>query len=119
MTTDHEVFTQAKTHLLTQNERCVNEHNNCSYRNDNGLKCAVGALIADEFYSPDLEGLGMVGSVQTAIMSSNPGWLFNFNLLKRLREIHDNKPIARWGDELDKLEYDFFFKKIFMSAVTG
>ncbi len=28
----------------------------CAYRSPDGKKCAVGILIKDEFYGPDLEG---------------------------------------------------------------
>lgn len=43
------IFNQVYTHLLTQNEKCEDE-NGCAYRNEQGLKCAVGCLITDEVY---------------------------------------------------------------------
>ena len=55
-----EMFDTMAAHLLKQGERSVSPINpqQCRYRGDHGLKCAVGALIKDKFYKPSLEGRG-------------------------------------------------------------
>jgi len=41
--------------VLTQGARSANSTGNCKYRGNNNHKCAVGFLIEDEYYYPDLE----------------------------------------------------------------
>jgi len=50
-----EVFDIVSTHLLKQGRKSVNISNRCVYRNENGMKCAAGALIPDDEYKPELE----------------------------------------------------------------
>jgi hypothetical protein len=44
-------------HLATQKARAWSEDNGtCGYRTETGLMCAVGCLIPDELYDPEIEG---------------------------------------------------------------
>jgi hypothetical protein len=45
-----------RDHLIKQRAKSQTEHGSCKYRNDAGLMCAVGCLIADDVYEPGLEG---------------------------------------------------------------
>lgn len=55
-----EVFQKVKEHLLTQREAAIGNDDECMYRADSGrLKCAVGCLIPDDLYDPDIEGVGI------------------------------------------------------------
>lgn len=60
-----EVFDKVAAHLLTQKARAVYSSkilsisNRCSYRAENGLKCAIGALIPDYLYDERIEGCGL------------------------------------------------------------
>jgi hypothetical protein len=45
----------ALDHLIAQKKRSLHRGDTCAYRGDGGLKCAIGALILDENYSPELE----------------------------------------------------------------
>lgn len=57
-----EVFTTVSKHLLAQGVACRNEDDDCMYRNEEGLKCAVGCLISDEAYREhqyDIENTGV------------------------------------------------------------
>tara|TARA_R100001198_G_C5195231_1_gene186352 strand:+ start:76 stop:477 length:402 start_codon:yes stop_codon:yes gene_type:complete len=61
-----EIFDAASAHLMGMDGPSLDmDGDACVYRgyNDdcefNGQKCAVGLFIADEHYSPDLEGSGM------------------------------------------------------------
>jgi len=62
----------------------------CAYRGDNGLKCAIGALIPDELYYPEMEGMGGL-----AVLSSIR--LLDFNK-------HDREWVAARADLLIALQ---------------
>jgi hypothetical protein len=49
------VFNKVTKHLLTQDEQSIGEDNTCLYRSPKGLKCAIGCLIKDKFYTKELE----------------------------------------------------------------
>jgi hypothetical protein len=58
-----DIFNKASAHLTSMDGPSLDENNDaCVYRGYdddceyNGQKCAVGLFIADEHYSPDLEG---------------------------------------------------------------
>lgn len=54
--TRQEIFDIVARHLLTQKEKSTNTIGSfCMYRGIRGLKCAIGALIPDEKYSPAFE----------------------------------------------------------------
>lgn len=50
------------------------EETGCAYRGADGMKCAIGFLIKDRFYRPEMEGFGPVlgHSIATAVKRS--GW---------------------------------------------
>lgn len=59
------IFTKSATHLLKQGERSTARTATavgplCRYRGEGGRSCAVGALIADEHYTEEIEGCVMV-----------------------------------------------------------
>jgi hypothetical protein len=65
----------------------------CRYRGPNGTRCAVGHLIADEFYDPAFEG-GHVAStpILMAVSKSYPLVVdieSMYQTLSRLQEAHD------------------------------
>lgn len=45
-----------RDHLIKQRAKSQSDHGSCKYRNDAGLMCAVGCLIADDAYFASLEG---------------------------------------------------------------
>lgn len=54
-----QIFDKVATHLATQGKRAVSQHvdpYNCMYRSPDGGRCALGALIPDDEYDPDMEG---------------------------------------------------------------
>lgn len=52
-----EVFDTVTRHLLTQGKKAEEfPSRTCVYHSPKGLKCAIGCLIPDSLYSPDLEG---------------------------------------------------------------
>lgn len=50
-----EVFDKIVNHMLTQNAKAQDVKGICMYRGEEGRMCAVGCLITDEAYSPDIE----------------------------------------------------------------
>ena len=65
------------------------EEPGCRYRGDNGMKCAVGALIPDDLYSPFMEGKGATALEVTNRM----GWddpNFAFFLFEAQCSLHDS-----------------------------
>ena len=111
MNTALDVFKKVSEHLLTQNEQALDGNWECVYRSDTGLKCAVGCLIDDEFYSEDLEYsvFDRTGSVANALHKSGV-ILTNeiLDLLRRLQKLHDFKEPESWQEELEKLNITFF-----------
>jgi hypothetical protein len=80
-----------RDHLLTQ--RAVSKVNSgpCLYRAPNGLKCAVGCLIADEHYIADFEGAGVsvvIGAVTLSLNMPPPYWHL-IKLLSHWQCYHD------------------------------
>ena len=63
----YDIVLKGVNHILQQNEKSQNAEG-CLYRSDSGLKCAVGALIADEFYSP---ALGILCHVAIVLYGTN------------------------------------------------
>jgi len=52
-----EVFDKVLTHLRKQGGVAVSSENGeCSYRGTAGSMCALGCLILDEYYLPEMEG---------------------------------------------------------------
>ena len=47
---------QIATHLAAQRGQAVSADKACRYRGDGGRMCAVGCLIPDEEYDPEMEG---------------------------------------------------------------
>lgn len=110
MMTRQEIFNTVRDHLLKQQARCINEDNNCQYRGPNGMRCAIGCLIPDEHYKPELEGWGIAPLVEprnilpegklllealTATLGGEPD-KDTLLLLYKLQLIHDTENLNDW-----------------------
>lgn len=90
-----EIFNTVARHLFKQGERAVKRGDVvCKYRAGN-LKCAVGALIPDELYDPDMDkefgedGTG-VRSLVNRFGNVLPSWFDeHWRLLESLQLVHD------------------------------
>lgn len=89
--TDQEIFDRVATHLLRQNA-VASRGGCCVYRDDQGRKCAVGALIPDEIYSPRMEGhnisnlwASVPGDCRERAAFAEKHW----QLLRALQSVHD------------------------------
>jgi hypothetical protein len=104
-----EVFDKVVAHLLTQNEKSQ-VGDDCMYYSgtqSKPLKCAVGCLIAEEYYTVKLEGLGASDSdVQQALRLSGIDLTATVanrslvHLLGRLQQIHDGYDEDQWFSAL-------------------
>lgn len=98
-----EVFDIVSNHLLTQMKRSSvsfqtpdrHNHENCMYLNPDGLKCAAGALIPNDQYSPDFEG-------QAWESLADNGFVERIHLIPiaELQNIHDWIKPEDWKFEL-------------------
>lgn len=53
--TPQEAFDKVCRHLATQKRQAVDSQGQCTLRTEDGLSCAIGALIPDVVYDPDRE----------------------------------------------------------------
>jgi hypothetical protein len=94
------LFEKIKTHLLTQNEKSVDEDGICMYRGLNGLMCAAGCLIPDSEYNPADEE---TSSSDIDFFRST----FNDDeneLIKAFQMLHDRYVPSEWPYQISKLE---------------
>lgn len=91
-----QVFDKAVIALKRQNKASRDDGGTCFYRHpdDPTVRCAVGHLIADEHYSPDLEGKTVNhNKVQAALEASGINCSRHMILLlDRVQVAHDTTP---------------------------
>jgi hypothetical protein len=94
-TTKQELFDYVASFLLKQGKRSFTG-GGCMYRGDNGLMCAAGCVIPDEFYDPVMEGNDINSVVSIRRKTKGPQQRFwktlekHLGLLSELQEVHDN-----------------------------
>ena len=106
-----DVFNKVSEHLLAQNEQALDANEECVYRSETGLKCAVGCLIKDEFYFESLEysSLSKTGAIAKALKRSGVVLTREMlDLLIRLQKLHDRTEPEEWKEALGKLKLRFF-----------
>lgn len=95
--TTQDLFNTVVTGLYKQGKCSVSGNGNCMYRGLNGAKCAVGMLIKDEYYDPELENLDAGNTnVGLAIQASIGRELSKQekDLLNLLQGAHDDLSVA-------------------------
>lgn len=113
------IFDRVVDHLRKQGrkatrvERVAGVEGECAYRSDDGAMCAVGCLLTEEAYSPDLEGKNtMDRKVLDALRASgiNPSSELAegedatvADLLDALQECHDRFDVEDWEDRLERV----------------
>lgn len=102
-----QVFDIVVNHLLTQNKRCATDRNECRYRKPDGTKCAIGSLIPDEKYNPEIEG--------SRVTNINGYYLDHLDfsdenmmrLLEQFQGVHDTTKSEFWAENLKILAKQF------------
>lgn len=89
---NQEIFETVSRHLFTQGKRSVSgSGSSCLYRGPNGTSCAVGFLIPDDQYNPDMEFMG-VDRLIANFVDTTPvlkSLKRNVGLLGHLQSAHD------------------------------
>ena len=105
-----DIYDMVRDHLMNQGKRSEAPRNDvgfsCAYRGNDGAMCAVGCLIADEFYSSELEGSNIhCANVHRAVAKSLGVDESEVpeKFLYDLQNIHDNTDEESWPYAL----YDF------------
>ena len=98
------VFDKVVKHLLTQKRRSEGKQG-CAYRGKGGGMCAVGCLISDKAYDPEIESLSVLNSqVQENLAKSGvPIYSKMKFLLTDLQDIHDRIAVSHWKVHLKEL----------------
>lgn len=117
MRTEQEVFTIAATHLIAQGVKSYGKlidpedpggppSGACMYRGPSGTSCAVGCLIPDDSYTPNMEYMQA-----RQLLERFPGTKKylgdNYDLLRHLQRIHDHHTTSEWHYELSNLARDY------------
>lgn len=71
--------------LLKQGKKSVDRNGMCKYRGPDGLKCAVGHMLSDEEYKPEMENVG----VKSLVTLYKLDFSYDITLLRALQSAHD------------------------------
>lgn len=116
MLTLQQIFTKVAGHLLTQAAVSADDMTGmCLYRGPRGMRCAVGALVADKHYDARMEGQDACGSVVAEALAESGVDTTDVDvryLLIALQMIHDNTDIAAWPAELAALADQFGLRMV-------
>jgi hypothetical protein len=80
----------------------------CLYRGPDGKKCAIGYLIPDELYDPDMEGRGMSTHAFAKFAKILHWNADDIEFLSGLQETHDNASMSHYFIN-DFIEYAAMF----------
>lgn len=90
---DQEIFDTVAEHLFRQGTRSYAMDRGCLYRGPDGTKCAVGCLIQDDDYTPNMENKSVYALEEDGLL---PKYLMkNIRLLSSLQMVHDTDG---WGN---------------------
>lgn len=110
---DQSIFDTVAKHLLTQGVRAGSiQHQDtgvpdfiCSFRDEDGHKCAFGALIPDENYVPEMEKYNV-----TRLIMLYPELNYlqpHTAICNRLRQTHDYRDPSDWRSALAEVAREF------------
>lgn len=105
--TDQEVFNRVALHLLQQNHRSADALGTCSYRGEEGRRCAVGCLIPDDRYMASLEGLAVTAPKLQSLLRGLGFGSHQLDLLQTLQSLHDFNPASTWKQRLMQTAEDY------------
>lgn len=100
--TEQEAFDIVVKHLFEQKRPSMScargrlEMPICAYRGVEGRKCAIGALISDEEYSPELENRDVLALNRDGALPPSLAGL-DIDFLVELQAIHDDAELTKRG----------------------
>ncbi len=71
----------------------------CSYRGEEGKKCAAGHLIPDEDYNPTWENIAVRIGVDNPVVHYFASKGYDIKLISKLQYCHDNRVVHNWEEE--------------------
>lgn len=103
-----EIFDTVAEHLMKQ-YAVSSSNGSCMYRGEDGLMCAIGCLIKDDKYTPDIEKQGVwCPAIQNVLSASGVVVedIYLLKLLGKLQAIHDKTPVKYWLNDLSIIAVD-------------
>lgn len=107
--TNQEVFDKVVAHLRKQNAKSA-DNERCLYRAPDGKMCAVGCLIPDEMYDPEMEGATASDEIVGQVLDELK---IDWKLALDLQYIHDDYDVEEWEERLEFIAMQY---KLEMSA---
>ena len=128
--TNQQLFDKVATHLLTQRKAAIGKNGDCFYRKARRkgaapLTCAIGCLIPEEKYRPEMEGTSLTNfgdissSTATRIeMIRRAAGLSRkqIPLGRALQNLHDAMPVKGWREGLRRIATHFNLKPTVLEA---
>lgn len=105
MSLKQELFDRISKHLLKQNAKSIGI-GGCRYRGDNGLKCAVGAIISDKRYSEKIEETNVYNQEVADCLPVRYQGRGSIEFLAKLQKLHDQLPVDLWKQRLEEIAKD-------------
>ena len=96
------VYNTVRDHMIKQSARSLlpGSDGTCAYRGADGLMCAVGVLIKDEHYSPNMEGKDAYTVAHALELSGIRASTDMLDMLQSLQYVHDDMDVDTWPNEL-------------------
>ena len=94
---EQDIFYRVVRHYRKQPWQCSigDQGKLCAYRSNDGSKCFVGALISDDYYSPEMEGSSLPSLLDAGYQF--PQWIMdNSDFISILQNLHDIP--GNWSD---------------------
>jgi hypothetical protein len=109
-----DIFDRIAVHLLAQKARSVRARfpgeTSCAYRGTSGMSCAVGCIITDGEYMPQMEGdsvNGVAFQLLGAAVADSLQDSEQVDLMTRLQRMHDTDVPGDWKERLKDLAFRF------------
>lgn len=102
---NQEAFDKAVSGVLKQASKSFDFDHGCRYRGPNGLKCAVGHLIPDEIYKPEME-IGIASLYQENLEITMLFKDVSLPMLRALQRAHDNSSEISFVDDFKIKAFD-------------
>ena len=104
-----QISEKIRDHLINQNAQSRGGTGNCRYRGENSNMCAIGCLIADEFYDASLENKGsnhplVLYALNQSGLDFKPGSM-TAQMLKEWQCYHDGVYL-RWVSASEEKKLD-------------